>query len=123
MSRIDLTKISEHDLVAQFRRCAYQTFLMLLDSNIRQVTKLYWEMDAVKKELKSRTPNARMALAALLDDPNYRVQYEAAIRVVAVDRAKAIETLKRIDESEHMPEAAEARGTLRDLANGSFNPT
>lgn len=121
--RTDLGQMSERELVAQFRYCAFQKFLMLLDSNVRRVTKLYWEMEAIESELNSRTPDAREALAALLNDQNYRVQYKAAIRIAGVDRAKAIEALKRIAESEYMPEAAEARGTLRNLADGIFKPT
>jgi hypothetical protein len=123
MSGIELKTLNNEQLVDWFRNRALYKVIALLDSDIPNVTKLYWEMEAIEDELRSRGMTARKALIRLMDDENIRVRYEAARRLLAVAPEKALQTIKHITATHKMPEAGEAGMTLSNLEKGIFKPS
>jgi uncharacterized protein DUF2019 len=84
--------------------------------------RLYRKIEAIEAELKRRGLPSRRALLVLLDDPNLRVRYEAARRLLAVDRYAALTALNEIVASHQMPEAGDAGMTPQFLEDGVFKP-
>jgi hypothetical protein len=122
MKNTNLTKLDESALVAQFKDYALRTASVLLDSDVGAANRLYDQIEAIDAELRSRGTDARRALLPLLDDQDLRVRYEAAVRLLNVDRQKALLALKEVQRSHRMPVAAEASFALRNLAEGVFKP-
>ncbi len=122
MKHGDLVAQSNEALVAQFKDYALQTSSALLGSDVGAANRLYDQMEAIGAELRSRGEGARKALLRLLDDRDLRVRFEAAVRLLSVDRQKALVALKEVQSSHLMPVAAEASFALRNLAEGVFKP-
>lgn len=123
MNGRDLKKMPEQALVHQFREFALDQESALLDSDTAKYNRLYKKLEAIESELKVRGPEARKALLTLLDDANLRVRYEAARRLLAVNRHAALTALNEVATSHQMPEQAEAQITLSNLEHGIFTPT
>jgi hypothetical protein len=123
MSGDNLKAMSEAALVNRFRAYALEQEAALLESNTARYNRLYKKIKSIDSELRARGPEARKALLVLLDDPNLRVRYEAATRCVAIDRARAVSTLKQIVASRQMPEEGWAGMALWHLETGVFKPT
>lgn len=79
-------------------------------------------MRAIDQELRRRGPEARKALAVLLDDDDMRVRYEAARRLLAVVPERALATVQAVANRHFMPVSGEAGMTLQFLADGVFKP-
>jgi hypothetical protein len=123
MSRDNLKHMSDAALISEFRGHALEQEAALLESNTARYNRLYKKIKSIDSELRARGPEARKALLVLLDDPNLRVRYEAAARCVAIDRARAVSTLKQIVASRQMPEEGWAGMALWYLETGIFKPT
>jgi len=123
MNKVDVRKLSDQALVNQFREYALDQESALLDSDTATYNRLYDKMKKIDLELRARGPQARRALLVLLDDPNLRVRYEAAMRCAAVDRNHALTALNEIVASNQMPEAGWAGMALSNLEDGIFNPS
>lgn len=85
-------------------------------------TRLYRRMQAVGEELKSRVGDQRRALLPLLQSENVQVRMMAAHALLAIEPELARRALETVRDSPFMPQAAEARGSLRSLAEGSYVP-
>ncbi len=120
--KADLRQLSEADLIERFRALALQKSKFLLDSNTRPLRRNYDDMEAIDQQLRSRGPEARRALAALLDDEDMRVRYEAARRLLAVVPERALTTVQAIANRHLMPVSGEAGMTLDALETGIFKP-
>lgn len=79
-------------------------------------------MMAIDKELRKRGRDARLALLKLYHHPNMQVRLWAATLTLAVAPIEAREVIDAIARSGRMPQAAEARGTLRNLDTGFYKP-
>ena len=90
---------------------------------IAEFNRLYGQMDAVKKELKSRPGDQRRALLTLYDHPNIQVRLTAAEGTLAVAPEAARGLLQSIKDSREYPQAADAGMTFWDLDRGIFKPT
>lgn len=122
MSATDLTRLKNEDLVVRFREHALKKSDVLLDSNTRAANRLVDKMYAIDQELRRRGPDARKALTALMDDPDIRVRYEAARRLLAVAPERALATIQAVENQHFMPVSAEAGMTLLALTEGIFKP-
>ena len=89
---------------------------------IAEFNRLYGQMDAVKKELKSRPGDQRRALLTLYDHPNIQVRLTAAEGTLAVAPEAAQRIASKHQDSREYPQAADA-GILWDLDRGIFKPT
>ncbi len=95
----------------------------LLYDEIDEFTRLYWQMDAIRNELKARGQDAWLALLGLYNHSNMQVRLQAAKCTLAVAPVAARHELEAIKNSRHFPQAGDAASTLGNLAEGRFKPT
>ncbi len=122
MTQQPLEVLSTSDLVDRFAEICVAQDRARLHENVPTMTKLVWQMKAIDDELRKRGREARLALCKLYDHPNMQVRLQAARLTLAVAPAAARQVVDAIARSGRMPQAAEARGTLRNLDNGVFKP-
>ncbi|HEX4504538.1 MAG TPA: DUF2019 domain-containing protein [Alphaproteobacteria bacterium] len=123
MSNLNLSDVPTEELVDRFSENGVAQDQALLHDNIEGFTRLYWQMDAINEELKSRGEEARLALLKLYGHPNMQVRLAAAVRTLAVATAAAKHELEAVKDSRHFPQAGDAASTLSSLAEGRFKPT
>ena len=122
MKRKNLQTATVDQLVELFTSIAIeQDSAMLADDNAK-FTKLYWEMDAIELELKSRHGDQRRAVLRLYKRPHMQGRLNAAIATLALASEAARKMLKEIAESGEQPQAGDAGMTLRALDDGVFVP-
>jgi hypothetical protein len=96
-------------------------------ASIRQETskynRLYDQMEDVEAELKGRDGDQRRVLLSLYEHPNAQVRLKAAIATLAVAPESARAVLKGIIDRNEYPQAADARGMMRALDEGTYTPT
>jgi hypothetical protein len=122
MNHKTLEDLMIDDLVAQFAEACVGQDRALIDSKISTFNRLYQQMDAVDKELQRRGAHARLALCELYEHPKQQVQLQAAKCTLAVAPVEARRVIEAIAKSGRMPQAADARGSLRNLDEGIFRP-
>jgi hypothetical protein len=123
VKRLKLQDLSVDQLLERFTAIALEQDQALLMDEIARFNKLFDQMDAVKKELRSRSGDQRRALLALYDHPNIQVRLKAAVGTLAVEPESARKLLQTIAESREYPQAADAGMTLGELDRGIFKPT
>jgi hypothetical protein len=80
-------------------------------------TAVFYAMAAIDTELTRRGPEAVTALAALYDHPNMQVRLQAARVAKDVDPVGARRVLELIAKLVRMPQAADARESLRNMGS------
>jgi hypothetical protein len=85
--------------------------------------RLFRQMEVVEKELKAHKGDQRQALLPLLDHPNAQVRLTSAIATLALAPEAARRALQIISDREEYPQAADARGMMRAVDEGSFVPS
>jgi Domain of unknown function (DUF2019) len=114
--------LSVTDLVKHFVIVALaQDQAIELDDNAKY-NRLFDEMELVEAELKQRDGDKRHLLIPLLQHKNAQVRLKAAIALLAIDRVAAQRTLQTISDTNEYPQAADARGMLRAVAEGRYLP-
>jgi uncharacterized protein DUF2019 len=119
----DLAKMTVDELVERFIEFALQEDKADLEDDIPEFTRLFWQMEAVEGELKSRQGDQRRALTRLYDHRNAQVRLCAAKATLAVAPQAARALIEKIASSHEFPQAGEAGMTLRALDEGIFKPT
>ena len=84
--------------------------------------RFYDQLEAVKQELRSRTGDQRRALISLYAHPNAQARLKSAIATLALAPEAARRTLQGISDRQEYPQAADARGMMSALDDGSFVP-
>ena len=122
MSAANLAGQTTPQLVEQFRILALAKGEANVGGEIAKFTRLYWRLDAIEKELRSRAGDQRSALVELYRHPNPQVRLEAAMATLAVfpDEAKA--ALQMIIDRNEFPQAGDAGFTLLNISEGQFTP-
>jgi hypothetical protein len=87
-----------------------------------EFNRLYWEMDAIDKELRRRGRDARLALTRLYTHRNTQVRLKAAVRTLGVAPVEARQVIEQISQSGLYPQAGDAGMTLVNLDRGIFKP-
>jgi hypothetical protein len=123
MRRVNLQAMSTDQLVQHFAAIALDEDEALLIDDVPQLTRLFWQMEAVKGELKARTGDQRRALLVLYDHPNAQVRLKAVKATLAVAPQAARRMLQIIADSKEYPQAGDAGMTIFALENGIFQPT
>jgi hypothetical protein len=123
MNRVNLQAMSADQLVQHFAAIALDEDEALLIDDVPQLTRLFWQMEAVEGELKARTGDQRRALLVLYDHPNAQVRLKAAKATLAVAPQAARRMLQIIRESKEYPQAGDAGMTIRAIESGIFRPT
>ncbi|HUU66071.1 MAG TPA: DUF2019 domain-containing protein [Methyloceanibacter sp.] len=80
-------------------------------------------MKSIEAELKRHDGDQRLALLSLLSHPNPQIRLKAAIATLAVAPDEAREALQNISDRNEYPQAADARGMMEALDDGSYKPT
>lgn len=123
MKRVKLEEMSDQQLLERFVAIALeQDQAILYDDNARY-NRLYDRMGDVRQELKSRPGDGRRALTALFNHPNAQVRLKAAITTLVMAREAARTVLQEISDRHEYPQAADARGMLRALDEGTYTPS
>ena len=118
-----LQGLSVDQLVERFTAIALNQDAALRNDDHAEFNRLYWEMDAIKKELKNRAGDQRRALLSLYQHSNMQVRLKAAVATLAVAPDAAREMLQAIAGSGWFPQAGDAGMLISGLDDGSFRPT
>ena len=110
-------------LVERFVAIGMDQDKALRTSAIAKFNRLFDEMRAIERELKSRNGDQRRALLRLYHHPNAHVRLNAAKATLAVAPEDARQTLQAIADSREYPQAGDAGMTLVSLDRGIFKPT
>lgn len=121
MSALNLKRLSVEQLVERFTSIALDQDDALEADDDAKFARLYQKMDAIKDELKAR--GERRALLPLLDHKNAQVRLKAAIATLAVAAKAAREALQVMSDRNEYPQAADARGMLNALDEGTYEPS
>jgi hypothetical protein len=121
MKGVDLAEMTVDELVERFAALAFGQDQA--EDDIPKFTRLFWQMEAVEEELKSREGDRRRALMHLYEHRNAQVRLCAAKATLAVAPKEARELIEGIAASHELPQAGEAGMTLRNLDRGIFKPT
>jgi cytochrome c oxidase assembly protein Cox11 len=123
MKRDDLRGMTADQLVELFARIALdQDRATELDDNAKY-GRLFWQMEAVERELKVREGDQRRALLRLYDHASAQVRLAAAKATLAVAPEAASHLLRTIADSNDNPQAGDAGMSLINLDRGIFKPT
>src|SRR5579862_5595826 len=101
------------ELVATFEEVCLAQDKELRNARLHKKPELVHRLFAIGDELKKRGRDARLALMKLYDHPNMHVRLKAASYTLAVAPGPARQLIEKIAWFGHMPQAADARETLR----------
>jgi hypothetical protein len=122
VKNIDLDKLTIAQLVERFAALGIDEDKAVFDGNNVKYRRLYWQMDAIKEELKRRPGDQRRALLPLFDHPNLWVRLMAAKGTLAVAPEAARRMLLEIESWGRQPYAGDAGMCLVSLERGIFVP-
>jgi hypothetical protein len=122
MMSVPLSEMSISQLVSDFTDNGIAQGQAWRIQDIEEYTRLYWLMDAIEKELKSRDGDARSALIPLYTHPAPHVRLKAAKLTLALEPIKARQVLQDIADS-YYSERLDAGMCLANLDHGVFKPT
>lgn len=123
MNAKSLHKMGLDDLLALFVELALKQDNALFDNDTPKVTRLFWRIEEVKNELKSRPGDQRRALIALFDHPNPQVRLKAAKATLALTPEAARGVLESLAKTCLGPQQLDAGMCLWRLDEGAFKPT
>jgi hypothetical protein len=123
MNRNKLERATEEELLEYFVAIAVVQDKAMRQGENAKYNRLYGEMDAVEQELKQRAGDQRRALIPLYEHPNAQVRLKAAIATLALAPEAARQALQIISDREEYPQAADARGMMRAVDDGTFVPS
>lgn len=122
MRRVDLTQMSNDDLVQRFAEIGVAQDEAIFNDDHAKFNRLFDKMCAVGLELRDRGPKARLELRYLYAHPNLQVRLKAAIWTLAVAPEEARQLLEEIYKSKLYPQAADAGLMLAGLDDGTYKP-
>jgi hypothetical protein len=123
MKQANVEDMTAAQLVEYFTAIALaQDEAMRIDDNAA-FKRLFFQMEAVEEELKGRKGDQRRALLCLLDHPNAQVRLKSAIATLALAPLAARQALQVISDRQEYPQAADARGMMRAVDDGTFTPS
>lgn len=123
MNRVKLSEMTTEQLVQLFADLAVQQDAALLYRAQREVNKIFWKLEEIKSELKSRPGDDRSALLPLYNHKNMQVRVKAAKATLAIAPEAARAQLEAIKASGWQPQALDAGMCLWNLETGVFKPT
>jgi hypothetical protein len=123
MKRMPLENMTAEQLVDEFLAIALAQYNAIQMNENAKFNRLYVRMERVRQELKGRLGDQRKALLPLLEHPNAQVRLKTAITTLALAPEASRQTLQTISDRHEYPQAADARGMLSALDDGSYVPT
>lgn len=122
MKQKPLNELSVAELVNEFSAIGVEQDKALIQDDSETYTPLFWQMQAVQKELKGRSGDQRRALLTLYDYPNMQVRLAAAKATLAVAPTEARQLIEAIAATTWYPQAGDAGMCLTALDRGIFVP-
>lgn len=122
MKRSSLSKMATEQLVQMFADMAVQQDFALLSRMQRKVNRIFWKLESIEDELKSRRGDQRSALLSLYGHKNMQVRVKAAKATLAIAPDAARAQLEAIRSSGWQPQALEAGMSLGFLEDGVYKP-
>lgn len=122
MKRHSLHNMSIEALVRHFAELAVEQDKALLTFDTKEVNRLFWRLEEIEEELKSRHGDQRNALMSLYHHPNPQVRVKAAKATLAIAPQAARAVLEEIAEKKNQPQALEASMSLFNLDRGLYRP-
>jgi uncharacterized protein DUF2019 len=118
-----LSQMSDLELISQFVSAAKARGQAVAELNSRRANVWFDRMKAVDQELRARGSSARAQLGQLLNDSDRFVRYYAAIYLLGLmpDQARTVLEWNAKYGADTL--AADARGFLTALDDGSYKPT
>lgn len=123
MKRIELGAMTVEQLVERFTEIALAQDEALLMDEVKKYSRLYDQMDLLKRELKDRQGDGRSNLLPLLKHKNAQVRLKAAITTLSIDGQAARQALQNISDRNEYPQAASARSMMDALDEGRYVPS
>jgi cytochrome c oxidase assembly protein Cox11 len=118
----NLDNLTIVQLVERFAALGIEEDKAVFDDDNAKYNRLYWQMDAVKQELKRRPGDEQRALLPFFDHPNMWVRLMAAKGTLAVAPEAAQKMLQAIEAWGRQPYAGDAGMCLVNLDRGIFVP-
>lgn len=112
MNRTKNAKLDTSELVAKFSDLALAQHEAVETFQTARYNRLFDRIALVKRELKGREGDQRIALVPLLDAPNIQVRFMAAYALLTIAPEQARKTLIGIREAGHFPQSSDASYTL-----------
>jgi len=122
MTKDDLGTLSVAQLVEEFITLGIKQYKAVWDGDTKTYNPLFYRMQAIKAELKSRPGDERRALKTLYDHPNIQVQLMAARSTLALAPIEARRVIESIAASNQFSYAGDAGMCLWALDEGIFVP-
>ena len=122
MKRTKRQDVSVEQLVQLFSELSVQQDMAMMAMLQREINKLYWRIQAVGDELKSRPGDQRSALLSLYNHKNMQVRLTAAHATLALQPESARAQLEAIAASGWQPQAGHAGMSLLSLDRGIYLP-
>lgn len=123
MKKVDLSKMSDGDLVQLFAENTREQDKALLVGQNAKYNRLFERMKEIHDELKARPGDQRRMLVQLFGFPNMHVRLQAAKLTLAVAPLEARNQLQAIVDSKWFPQAGDAGMCLHNLDTGFYKPT
>ena len=123
MRQTKISKFSVEELVKEFVRLAIEQDNAMLEMAQSKINRLYWKIDAIEKELKSRPGDQRSALLPLYTHENWHVRLKAAHATLALAPQAARALLEEIRASGWAAQALDAGMSIINLDRGIYKPT
>jgi Domain of unknown function (DUF2019) len=123
MTRVPLSEMTVEQLVERFAAITSEQDREVRIDNNAKFKRLFWQMEAVKDELKGREGDQRRALLRLYHHPLAQVRMKAAIATLALEPKAARRVLESIRDSHDFPQAGDAGMALVMLDRGIFKPS
>jgi hypothetical protein len=122
MTKNDLSTLSVSELVQEFVALGIEQYKAVWDGDTERYNPLFYQMQSVKAELKSRPGDERRALGKLYNHPNIQVRLMAARSTLALAPIEARRIIESIANSNDRPYAGDAGMCLWALDKGIFKP-
>jgi hypothetical protein len=118
MKRVLLQDITTEQLVARFEAIALEQYKAEQVEDYAKYNRLFDQMVEIMAEFLVRPLEQRRRLMALYDHPNPQVRYAAASATKDFAPAEARRVCEIISERNEYPQAANARGLIKELDDG-----
>jgi Domain of unknown function (DUF2019) len=122
MKHPPLTQMTVTQLVEHFLKVTLNQDDANLEGDTGKYNRLFREMCAITEQLKARPGDQRRALLRLLEHPNAQTRLQSAIATLALAPDAARRALQIISDRQEYPQAADARGMMRALDEGTYTP-
>jgi|SRR5579862_5105339 len=122
MAKDDLGAFSVAQLVDEFIALGIKQYKVVWDGDTKTYNPLFFRMQDIRAELKSRPGDERRALKVLYDHPNIQVRLMAARSTLALAPVEARRIIESIAASNDFPYAGDAGMCLTMLDRGAFVP-